>query len=103
MELNDFASSFDNIKRKSLKFGNQKINLHENLKPFKPHAINPTPGSMDICFVSMKSLDQWMRIFKNSEIQIEEGPVTKTGANGPLKSIYIRDPDNNLIEISNEI
>ena len=103
MELNDFASSLDNIKRKSLKFGNQKINLHENLKPFKPHALNPTPGSMDICFVSMKSLDQWMRIFKNLEIQIEEGPVTKTGANGPLKSIYIRDPDNNLIEISNEI
>ena len=103
MELNDFVSSLDNIKRKSLKFGNQKINLHENLKPFKPHAINPTPGSMDICFLSMKSLDQWMRIFKNSEIQIEEGPVTKTGANGPLKSIYIRDPDNNLIEISNEI
>ena len=103
MELNDFVSSLDNIKRKSLKFGNQKINLHENLKPFKPHAINPTPGSMDICFLSMKSLDQWMRIFKNLEIQIEEGPVTKTGANGPLKSIYIRDPDNNLIEISNEI
>ena len=103
MELNDFASSLDNIKRKSLKFGNQKINLHENLKPFKPHALNPTPGSMDICFVSMKSLDQWMKIFKNSQIQIEEGPVIKTGANGPIKSIYIRDPDNNLIEISNEI
>ena len=103
MELNDFISTSDNIKRKSLKFGNQKINLHENLKPFEPHASKPTPGSMDICFVSMKSLDQWMKIFKNSQIQIEEGPVIKTGANGPIKSIYIRDPDNNLIEISNEI
>ena len=58
---------------------------------------------MDISFVSMKSIDQWMKIFKNSQIQIEEGPVIKTGANGPIKSIYIRDPDDNLIEISNEI
>ena len=58
---------------------------------------------MDICFVNMKSLDQWMKIFKNSQIQIEEGLVIKTGANGPIKSIYIRGPDNNLIEISNEI
>ena len=82
---------------------NKKINLHENLKPFEPHASNPTPESMDICFVRMKSLDQWMKIFKNSQIQIEKGSVIKTGANGPIKSIYIRDPDNNLIEISNEI
>ena len=58
---------------------------------------------MDICFVSMKSLDKWMKTFKNSQILIEEGPVIKTGANGPIKSIQIRDPDNNLIEISNEI
>ena len=64
---------------------------------------NSTPGFMDICFVSMKSLDKWMKIFKNSQIQIEGGPVIKTGADGPIKSIYIRDPDNNLIEISNEI
>ena len=58
---------------------------------------------MDISFVSMKSIDQWMKVFKNSQIVIEEGPEIKTGANGPIKSIYIRDPDNNLIEISNEI
>ncbi len=58
---------------------------------------------MDISFVSMKSIDQWMKIFKNSQIQIEEGSVIKTAANGPIKSIYIRDPDDNLIEISNEI
>ena len=71
MELNDFASSFDNIKRKTLKFGNQKINLHKNLKPFKTHTINPTTRSMDICIVSMKSLDKWMRIVKNSEMQMK--------------------------------
>ena len=58
MELNKFTSTSDNIRRKSLKFGKQKINLHENLKPFEPHSPNPTPGSMNICFTSMKSLDQ---------------------------------------------
>ena len=58
MELNEFTLTSDNIGRKSLKFGKQKINLHENLKSFEPHASKPTPGSMDICFVSMKSLDQ---------------------------------------------
>jgi catechol 2,3-dioxygenase-like lactoylglutathione lyase family enzyme len=103
MELHEFISTSDNIKRKSLKFGNQKINLHENLKPFKPHALNPIPGSMDICFVSKKSIGEWINGLKDLHIKIEEGPVLKTGANGPIKSIYIRDPDNNLIEISNEI
>ena len=103
MVLNEFTSTSDNSKIKSLKFGNQKINLHDNLNPFELHASKPTPGSMDICFVSMKSIDQWMKVFKNSQIVIEEGPEIKTGANGPIKSIYIRDPDDNLIEISNEI
>ena len=103
MELHEFIPTSDNIKRKSLKFGNQKINLHENLKPFKPHALNPIPGSMDICFVSKKSISEWINGLKDLHIKIEEGPVLKTGANGPIKSIYIRDPDNNLIEISNEI
>jgi catechol 2,3-dioxygenase-like lactoylglutathione lyase family enzyme len=103
MELHEFMPTSDNIKRKSLKFGNQKINLHENLKPFKPHALNPIPGSMDICFVSKKSIGEWINGLKDLHIKIEEGPVLKTGANGPIKSIYIRDPDNNLIEISNEI
>ena len=68
MELHEFISTSDNIKRKSLKFGHQKINLHENLKPFKPHALNPIPGSMDICFVSKKSANSFetvltLRIF----------------------------------------
>ena len=103
MVLNKFTSTSYNIRRKSLKFGKPKIKLYENLKPFEPHALNPTPGSMDICFVSMKSLDKWMKFFKNSQIQIEGGPVIITRANGPIKSIYIRDPDNNLIEIFNEI
>ena len=103
MELIEFVSILDTTKRKSLKFGNQKINLHEYEKPFKPHAKNPVPGSLDICFISKKVIDEWILTFTKYNIDIEEGPVLKTGANGPIKSIYIRDPDQNLIEISNVI
>ena len=103
MELHEFLSSTDNVKRKSLKFGKQKINLHEASKPFKPHAINPIPGAMDICFLSEINIDDWIKIFNKFNIKIEDGPVKKTGANGPIRSIYVRDPDKNLIEISNQI
>ena len=102
MELQEFSSSTDNVKRKSLKFGKQKINLHEASKPFKPHAHNPLPGTMDICFLSKKNVNDWIKIFDKFDIKIEDGPVIKTGANGPIKSIYVRDPDKNLIEISNQ-
>ena len=103
MELQEFLSSTDNTKRKSLKFGRQKINLHEVSKPFKPHANKPLPGTMDICFISEINVSDWIKIFDNFDIKIEDGPVKKTGANGPIRSIYIRDPDKNLIEISNQI
>tara|TARA_B100001109_G_scaffold37101_1_gene29064 strand:+ start:622 stop:1014 length:393 start_codon:yes stop_codon:yes gene_type:complete len=103
MHLHEFLSATDNIQRKSLKFGNQKINLHEVSKPFKPHAKNPKPGSMDMCLLSKEKIEDWIIKFNNLHIKIEEGPVQKTGANGPIKSIYVRDPDQNLIEISNQI
>ena len=103
MELQEFLSSTDNTKRKSLKFGRQKINLHEVSKPFKPHANKPLPGTMDICFISEINVNDWIKIFDNFDIKIEDGPVKKTGANGPIRSIYVRDPDKNLIEISNKI
>ena len=103
MELQEFLSSTDNRKRKSLKFGRQKINLHEVSKPFKPHANKPLPGTMDICFISEINVNEWIKIFDNFDIKIEDGPVQKTGANGPIRSIYVRDPDKNLIEISNQI
>ena len=103
MELQEFLSSTDNRKRKSLKFGRQKINLHEVSKPFKPHANKPLPGTMDICFISEINVNDWIKIFDNFDIKIEDGPVQKTGANGPIRSIYVRDPDKNLIEISNQI
>ena len=103
MELQEFLSTSDNVKRKSLKFGSQKINLHEASKPFKPHANNPIPSAMDICFLSEINIDDWIKIFNKFNIKIEDGPVKKTGANGPIRSIYVRDPDKNLIEISNQI
>ena len=103
MQLQEFLSSTDNVKRKSLKFGKQKINLHEASKPFKPHANNPIPGTMDICFLSETNIDDWIKIFNKFNVKIEDGPVQKIGANGPIRSIYVRDPDKNLIEISNQI
>ena len=102
MELQEFLSSTDNTKRKSLKFGRQKINLHEVSKPFKPHANKPLPGTMDICFISEINVNDWIKIYDKFDIKIEDGPVKKTGANGPIRSIYIRDPDKNLNEISNQ-
>ena len=93
MELQEFLSTSDNVKRKSLKFGSQKINLHEASKPFKPHANIPLPGTMDICFISEINVNDWIKIFDKFDIKIEDGPVIKTGANGSIKSIYVRDPD----------
>ena len=103
MELQEFLSSTDNTKRKSLKFGIQKINLHEASTPFKPHANKPLPGTMDICFLSDININDWIKKFDKFDIKVENGPTNKTGANGPIRSIYIRDPDKNLIEISNQI
>ena len=89
--------------RKSLHFGKQKINLHHASSPYVPHARAPKAGSVDLCFISTQSLDDWLRHLANHDVFVEEGPVRKTGANGTLMSLYIRDPDGNLIEISNYI
>ena len=103
MKLENFTPSGGGEMRRSLKFGNQKINLHCVESPHKPHARNPVAGAVDICFLSSTSIDEWQEIFSENNIEIEDGPVQKTGATGPIMSLYVRDPDLNLIEISNKI
>ncbi len=87
--------------RVALKFGSQKINLHEAGKEFEPKARNPTPGSADLCFITDIDLNLAMEHVKNLGVEIIEGPVSRIGANAPLLSFYFRDPDLNLVEVSN--
>jgi catechol 2,3-dioxygenase-like lactoylglutathione lyase family enzyme len=87
--------------RKALKFGDQKINLHQRGHEFNPKAAHPTPGSGDLCFITLTPLDEVIEYLTLLRVHIEEGPVERAGAVGKLRSIYIRDPDHNLVEISN--
>lgn len=90
----------DESVRWALKFGSQKINLHPADGTFDPKALAPTAGSADLCFLTDVPLAEWQRHLMQHRIDIEEGPVGRTGATGPITSLYIRDPDNNLIEIA---
>jgi len=85
--------------RRALRFGSQKINLHPAGREFEPKAEWPTPGSADLCFL-VESLDDVIARLSEADIPIEEGPVSRSGAVGPLRSIYLRDPDGNLLELS---
>ncbi len=87
--------------RKALRFGDQKINLHEAGHEFEPKAKTPTPGSGDLCFIASTALEDVVAHLARLAVPIEEGPVDRTGATGPIRSVYLRDPDANLIEISN--
>ena len=89
--------------RIALKFGDQKINLHEVGKEFEPRAHNPMPGSEDLCFITQTPLNEAMAHVKSCSVEIIEGPVERVGANGPIRSFYFRDPDHNLIEVANVI
>jgi catechol 2,3-dioxygenase-like lactoylglutathione lyase family enzyme len=90
------------VGRVALKCGSQKINLHERGKEFEPKAHKPTPGSADLCFITQTPLDDAMAHVRRCGVEIIEGPVERTGANGPIRSFYFRDPDDNLIEVANE-
>lgn len=87
--------------RTALAFGSQKINLHQAGREFDPKALHPTPGSGDLCFITDVPLSEVITHIQSCGVAIEEGPVQRTGATGPIESIYLRDPDGNLIEISN--
>jgi len=87
--------------RVALSFGRQKINLHQKGAEFEPKAHLPTPGSADLCFIATTPLEQVIAELRARNIAIERGPVERTGATGRMISVYLRDPDDNLIEISN--
>jgi len=87
--------------RKALSFGTQKINLHEKGKEYEPKALKPTPGAGDLCFITSVPISEVIENLKSKGIEIIEGPVRRIGAMGPIISVYFRDPDLNLIEVSN--
>jgi catechol 2,3-dioxygenase-like lactoylglutathione lyase family enzyme len=95
MQLETFGAG-----RMAFKFGNQKINLHVRGREFDPKAHVPVPGALDLCFIASIPLDQVIERLNAAQWPIIEGPVLRTGATGPIRSVYVRDPDLNLIEIS---
>jgi catechol 2,3-dioxygenase-like lactoylglutathione lyase family enzyme len=88
--------------RRALSFGTQKINLHQYRREFEPKAKRPTPGSADLCFVTSISISDVVEHLRECGVELLEGPVQRTGAAGPIMSVYFRDPDGNLIEVSND-
>lgn len=90
----------DGTQRHALMFGRSKINLHQRGQEFEPKAAQATAGSADLCFLTGTPLEEWVAHLHATGTSIEQGPVARTGATGPLMSVYIRDPDGNLIEIS---
>lgn len=86
--------------RRALSFGHQKLNIHPADAPVAPHALHPTPGSADLCFITATPIAEVVTHLQSLGVPITEGPVRRTGATGPITSVYFRDPDSNLIEVS---
>jgi catechol 2,3-dioxygenase-like lactoylglutathione lyase family enzyme len=95
MKLETFGAN-----RKAFVFGNQKINLHVKGREFEPKAHLPVPGALDLCFIASIPLEQVIARLREKGAAIIEGPVRRTGATGPIESVYLRDPDLNLVEIA---
>lgn len=89
--------------RKALQFGGAKINLHQAGHEFEPKARAPARGSADFCLITKRPLDQVAAHLATIGVAIEEGPVDRTGATGPIRSLYLRDPDGNLVEVANYV
>ncbi|NNK79129.1 MAG: VOC family protein [Litoreibacter sp.] len=102
MEAEVFTAA-DGTRRTALKLGIQKINLHQAGAEFEPKAETATPGSADLCFLTEEPLETWQAHLKANGVTVIEGPVPRTGATGPLRSLYLRDPDGNLIEVSERV
>lgn len=92
--------TFGPERRVALEFGAQKINLHKAGAEFEPRAERPVPGSEDICFITVTPIADVVAQLEQAGVAIVEGPVPRTGATGPMTSVYVRDPDGNLVEIA---
>lgn len=100
MQLETFTGGTPPVERRAFKFGNQKINLHVQGSEFEPKAHLPVPGALDLCFIVKVPLEDVIARFEACNWPVVEGPVTRTGAVTKIRSVYVRDPDFNLIELS---
>ena len=103
MQLETFVGGTPPVERRAFKFGAQKINLHVQGAEFEPKAHLPVPGALDLCFIASIPLEQVIARLREHAWPIVEGPVIRTGATGKIRSVYVRDPDLNLIEISEPV
>ena len=100
MQLESFTGGTPPVERRAFRFGQQKINLHVQGAEFEPRAHLPVPGALDLCFIAAVPLAEVIERLNDAGVPLVEGPVLRAGATGKIRSVYVRDPDFNLIEIS---